>query len=132
MAEVAAYLNQEGFKPPKRAQRFNGQMVAGLLAKGLRSGPRPRAVGAGNLLQEGEWLLSDLARRLDMPQATLHRWRKVGWVRARKLPVAGGHWALWADAQELERLNRLRRFRRTWLEKSPPAALTTPGNPDDR
>ena len=107
-------------------------MVAGFLAKGGRSGPRPRALAAGDLLKQGEWLLSDLARHLDMPSATLHRWRKGGWVHARKLPIPGGHWALWADARELDRMTRLRAYRRTWLEKSPPLELTTPGRKDDQ
>jgi hypothetical protein len=126
MGQVAQCLNHEGFRPPKRALRFSGAMVAGFLAKDGRSGPRPRALAAGTLLQKGEWLLSDLARHLGMPSATLHRWRKVGWVHARKLPVPGGHWAIWADKTELKRLGRLRRFRRGWFIKSPPADLTTP------
>jgi hypothetical protein len=87
---------------------------------------------AGGLLQKGEWLLSDLARKLNMPAATLHRWRKVGWVHARKLPVPGGHWAIWADRTELKRMARLRQFRRSWLIKSPPLDLTTPNRPDDK
>lgn len=132
MAEVAARLNEDGFQPPKRAKRFTSNMIAGFLAKGGRSGPRPQALAAGALLKQDEWLLSDLARRLDMPAATLHRWRKGGWVHARKLPVPGGHWALWADARELERMTRLRAYRRTWLEKSPPLELTTPGRKDDQ
>jgi hypothetical protein len=126
MGQVAQCLNHEGFRPPKRALRFSGAMVAGFLAKDGRSGPRPRALAAGTLLQKGEWLLSDLARHLGMPSATLHRWRKVGWVHARKLPVPGGHWAIWADKAELRRLGRLRRFRRGWFIKSPPPDLTTP------
>ena len=51
-----------------------------------------------------------------MPQATLHRWRRVGWVRARKLPVAGGAWVLWADAEEQRRLRQLRQTPRGWSE----------------
>ena len=39
-----------------------------------------------------------------MPQATLHRWVRVGWVHARKLPTPGGHWVIWADADELDRM----------------------------
>jgi hypothetical protein len=126
MAQVAACLNQEGFRPPKRAKHFSTGMIAGFLAKAGRSGPRPRALIAGDLLRQGEWLLTDLARKLNMPPATLHRWRKVDWVRARKLPVPGGHWAIWADDEELERMTRLRRYRRSWLEKSIPVELTTP------
>jgi DNA invertase Pin-like site-specific DNA recombinase len=126
MAAVAECLNQEGFHPPKRAARFTGAMVSGFLSKGGRSGPRPQALSAAGLLQKGEWLLTDLARRLDMPSATLHRWRKVGWVHARKLPVPGGHWALWADGAELKRLSRLRGYSRKRRDEPIPAELTTP------
>jgi DNA invertase Pin-like site-specific DNA recombinase len=126
MAAVAECLNQEGFHPPKRAARFTSAMVSGFLAKGGRSGPRPRALSAAGLLQKGEWLLTDLARRLGMPSATLQRWRKVGWVQARKLPVPGGHWALWADGAELKRLARLRSYSRKRRDELIPAELTTP------
>jgi DNA invertase Pin-like site-specific DNA recombinase len=126
MAAVAECLNQEGFHPPKRAERFTSAMVAGFLAKGGRSGPRPQVLSAAGLLQKGEWLLTDLARQLGMPSATLHRWRKVGWVHARKLPVPGGHWALWANAAELKRLTRLRRYARKRRDEPIPAKLTTP------
>jgi DNA invertase Pin-like site-specific DNA recombinase len=126
MACVAECLNQEGFHPPKRAERFNSAMVAGFLSKGGRSGPRPQALSAAGLLQKGEWLLTDLARQLGMPSATLHRWRKVGWVQARKLPVPGGHWALWADNAEMKRLTRLRRHHRARRDQPIPAELTTP------
>lgn len=126
MAAVAESLNQEGFRPPKRATRFSKDMVAGFLAKGGRSGPRPVALSATGLLHKGEWLLTDLARHLRMPSATLHRWRKVGWVHARKLLVAGGHWALWADAAELKRLARLRGHQRPRRDQPIPTELTTP------
>jgi DNA invertase Pin-like site-specific DNA recombinase len=132
MASVAEHLNQEGFRPPKRAKQFSASMIAGFLAKGGRSGPRPRALAAAGLLGQDEWLLSDLARKLNMPTATMHSWRQLGWVRARKLPVPGGHWALWADKVELDRMMRLRQFRRGWLVKSPPLDLTTPGAPVDK
>jgi DNA invertase Pin-like site-specific DNA recombinase len=132
MASVAKHLNDEGFRPPKRAKQFSSAIVAGFLAKKGRSGPRPRALNAGGLLRKSEWLLSDLARELHMPAATLHRWRQVGWVYSRKLPVPGGHWAIWADRKELKRMARLRRFRRSWLVKSPPSELTTPKRPDDQ
>ena len=126
MAAVAECLNEEGFRPPKRATRFSKDMVAGFLAKDGRSGPRPVALSAKGLLHKREWLLTDLARHLSMPSATLHRWRKVGWVHARKLPVAGGHWALWADAAELKRLDRLRKHHRVRRDQPLPTELTTP------
>jgi DNA invertase Pin-like site-specific DNA recombinase len=126
MAQVAQCLNEEGFHPPKRARRFTMSMIAGFLAKGGRSGPRPRVLSSKGLLRRGEWLLSDLARELQMPSATLHSWRKMGWVQARKLPVAGGHWALWAAGPELKRLTRLRQFQRTRRDLPIPSELTRP------
>jgi DNA invertase Pin-like site-specific DNA recombinase len=132
MASVAKHLNDEGFRPPKRAERFTLCIVAGFLAKSGRSGPRPRALNTDGLLRKGELLLSDLARQLNMPTATLHRWRRVGWVHSRKLPVPGGHWAIWADRTELKRMARLRQFRRSWLVKSPPLDLTTPKRPSNK
>jgi DNA invertase Pin-like site-specific DNA recombinase len=124
--QIAEQLNEEGCRPPKRCKRFNGAMIARLLSKEKRSGPRPRAIASGQLLGDSEWLLSDLARELSMPSATLQRWRRVGWVQARKLPVAGGHWAIWADEEELERMRRLRKHPRGWSEELVLKALTTP------
>lgn len=126
LAQVADCLNQEGFHPPKRAERFTMSMVAGFLAKKGLSGPRPRALSAAGMLHKGEWLLTDLARQLGMPSATLHRWRRVGWVHARKLPVPGGHWAIWAAGTELKRLARLRRFHRVRRDQAIPEELTIP------
>jgi hypothetical protein len=126
LAEVAARLNEEGFRPPKRSQTFTSGIVTRLLAKGGRRGSRPHALADGQLLGRDEWLLSDLARHLGMPQATLHRWIRVGWVHARKLPTPGGHWAIWADADELARMTRLRNCPRGWSEEPILAELTKP------
>jgi DNA invertase Pin-like site-specific DNA recombinase len=126
LAEVAERLNAEGFHPPKRSATFTGGILAGLLAKRGRSGPRPRAVERSGVLQEHERLLPDLARQLSMPLATLHRWIRVGWVTARKLPTPGGHWAIWADAEELERMTRLRTCPRGWGDHDAFQELTKP------
>ena len=61
-----------------------------------------------------------------MPIATFHKWQRLGWVHSRKVPVAAGRWALWADAEALERLRQLRASQRTWPEPRYPQALTTP------
>ena len=126
LADVAEQLNREGFHPPKRSPIFTKGILAGLLSKRGRSGPRPRAVAERRHLSEHEWLLSDLARKLDMPQPTLHRWIRVGWVHARKLRTPGGHWVIWADTDELERLTRLRTCPRGWSDKPVLNQLTKP------
>jgi len=130
LAEVAEQLNREGFRPPKRSSIFTNGILTSLLAKRDRSGPRPRAV-AELPLGEHEWLLTDLARKLEMPQATLHRWIRVGWVHARKLPTPGGHWTIWADADELDRMARLRTCPRGWSDEPVLAELTKPKARDD-
>ncbi len=65
-----------------------------------------------------------------MPIATLHTWQRLGWVHRRKVPVAAGRWALWADAEALERLRQLRAYQRTWPDPRDPQALTTPTRRD--
>lgn len=124
LAEVAERLNQEGFRPPKRSKIFKGSMIGSLLWKRGR-GERRQGCAESDLLEEHEWLLSDLARELGMPPETLHRWVRVGWVHARKLSTARGHWVIWADADELERLTRLRTCPRGWSDEPVFAQLTT-------
>jgi DNA invertase Pin-like site-specific DNA recombinase len=126
LTEVAEQLNREGFHPPKRSASFTSAILAGLLGKRGRTGPRPRVVGEPGVLGEHEWLLTDLARELAMPQATLHRWVRVGWVHARKLPTPGGHWVIWADADELDRMGRIRTCPRGWSDEPKFAQLTQP------
>ena len=129
MEEVARCLNAEGFHPPKRAERFSGGMVAGMLARQCEGGPRAKEGRVAAEPKKGEWLLAELARYLGMPQTTLHRWRKAGWVRARKLAVPGGLWAVLATGPERMRLTRLRRFQREKSNQPIPAELTTPAEP---
>jgi DNA invertase Pin-like site-specific DNA recombinase len=126
LAEMARCLNAEGFRPPKRAERFTGGMVAGFLARKDGKGGVAHRQRVAAALKRGEWLVGDLARHLEMPVVTLHHWRQVGWVRARKLHLGGGVWALWAPAVERRRLERLRRYQQENPNQPLPADLTTP------
>jgi DNA invertase Pin-like site-specific DNA recombinase len=128
MEAVAAALNAEGFRPPKCVERFTGGMVAGFLARKYAQAGEGRGRRVAKALKPGEWLLGDLARHLGMPQATLHHWRKAGWVRARKLPVAGGLWAVAATGAERRRLSRLRRYQQTKPNQEIPDALKRPSS----
>jgi DNA invertase Pin-like site-specific DNA recombinase/DNA-binding transcriptional MerR regulator len=126
LAEVAACLNAEGFHPPKQVERFTGQMVAGFLARKYAKEGQRVGRGRPTELRPGEWLLGDLARHLGMPATTLHHWRKLGWVRARKLSVAGGLWAMEATGEERKRLARLRRYQTKKPNQPIPRELTSP------
>jgi hypothetical protein len=126
MDEVAEALNAEGFHPPRYVERFTGGMIAGMLERKYARAGESHGVRVGQALQPGEWLLGDLARHLGMPAATLHHWRKAGWVRARKLAVPGGLWAIRATGAERKRLQRLRRYQQARPNQDIPAELKTP------
>ena len=134
-AQMAEHLNAEGFYPPKRTDRFTGAMIARLLRRRGLHGPRPWAMVAAEVLEPHEYWLSDLARELTMPNATLYKWQRWGWVHSRNVAEASGRLALWADADELERLRRLRAYPRQWPEPRYPQALIQPkerGSDGDR
>jgi hypothetical protein len=125
LREVASMLNAEGFRPPKRSQKFTaGTLSRFLRERGTRTGPLPRSVTHENHLQANEWWLCDLASHLKMPIATMHRWQRVGWVTSRKVQAAGNRWAIFADAEELDRLTLLRNTPRSWPNPYPPELIT--------
>ena len=124
--QIAARLNQEGFYPPKRTDRFTGEMLTRLLSQRGLHGRRPRAMIDGKLLETHEYWLTDLARQLNMPISTLHKWQRMGWVHSRKVAVATGRLVIWADEEELERLRQLRAYKRQWPEPRYPQALIEP------
>jgi len=127
LASTANVLNLEGFHPPKRATQFTAAILSRFLReRGIRSGPLPRGVSEGRHLQPHEWWLADLAAELQMPVATMHRWQRVGWVTSRKVAIAQGRWAIFADADELDRLRLLRAARRGWADEPYPRELITP------
>jgi DNA invertase Pin-like site-specific DNA recombinase len=130
LVEVAEQLNQEGFRPPKRAAVFTKSILTHLLWGRGSDGAHLQAVRDGGLLDKDEWLLSDLARQLKMPPVTLHRWIRAGWVHARKLPTSRGHWAIWADSDEQDRMIRLRNCPRGWADEPLFAQLTKPKKRD--
>jgi hypothetical protein len=124
---IAAILDREGFRPPKRASGFTAGMVRRLLHE-LRLRPRvPRASAPAAVLSPGEWWLHDLARAMGLSPHTLHGWRREGWLRARQVGGRGGPWAVWADASELDRLRALRECPRTWPYRERLAELRVPG-----
>jgi hypothetical protein len=128
--KIAETLNAEGFRPPKRAPRFTEAMLSRFLReRGTRTGPLPRSVTHEDHLQADESWLADLAAKLQMPIATMHRWQRVGWVTSRKVKDAGNRWAIFADADELDRLHRLRNSRRSWPNPYPPELITPKPQP---
>jgi DNA invertase Pin-like site-specific DNA recombinase len=125
LADIAATLNADGFHPPKRSRKFTPAILSCFLReRGVRIGPLPRGVSDNGRLEADEWWLADLAAKLAMPIATLHRWQRVGWVTSRKVTEAGGRWAIYGDADELVRLHRLRNAPRGWPQPYPTELIT--------
>ncbi len=126
LSEIAATLNADGFRPPKRSPRFTKGTLSGFLReREVRAGSAPHPVTDERHLAVDEWWLANLAAELRMPIATLHRWQRVGWLSARKVSAAGGRWAIHADDDELLRLRRLRDCPRG-RPRPYPRELTTP------
>lgn len=100
--EMIERLNQEGFRPPKRRQTFNREIVQSLRRQlGFQTRQLPKA---RDPLAEHEWWLPELAATLEMPSVTLSNWVRRGWVKARQKTTPPKHWIIWADEAELERL----------------------------
>ncbi|MBF0206213.1 MAG: hypothetical protein HQK53_04930 [Oligoflexia bacterium] len=122
-SKIAAQLNKEGWRPPKRRETFCAEQVASLLSKRLKVNYRPRYK---KKLKKGEWWLIDLSREIGIPEPTLYSWIRRGWIAARQPEGREGYWILWADKNEIERLKKLHTRKRSWSNELPPAELITP------
>jgi hypothetical protein len=121
-ARIAAQLNAEGFRPPKRTERLSQSMVCRLQVQlGLRHRER---LESRTGLQADEWRVGGLARHLEVPRDTVRRWQRVGWLHSYR--DADGYWILWADADEVARLRALHILPRTWENKERLAELQKP------
>lgn len=121
-AAIADRLNAEGFRPPRRGNRFKRAIVLWLMAKvGL---PRRERYGTTTGLGPDEYRPSSLARRLRVSRDVVRRWVRSEYVTTR--PDADGHHVIWADAAELRRLRALNRANRVGATPSRLAKLRTP------
>lgn len=121
-AQIAATLNAEHWRPPKRRATFNAGMVRSIFCRRNRATARPVAYD----LKPGEWRFGDLAHALQLPHPTLYTWMRRGWVNAKRLQIGQGRWILWADEQEVDRLRRLRACPKSWHNQPQAADLTRP------
>ncbi len=141
-AAIADRLNAEGYRPPKRRDRFGEQGLQQLLrrlggpgADGSGSHPGRPVPPDGHRqdgLGEDQWWLPDLARLLGMPTVTLFTWVQRGWVTAHQQPQPPRRWIIWADDAEVERLRQRRQrpagyyTRRRWVEEQAEHAQPAP------
>ena len=122
--KIADRLNEEGYRPPKRWEKFGRYGIGDLMHRlGVMAGKHTRTERQNALLNEDEWWLPRLALELGMPKVTLHDWVKRGWVKARQEQELQGRWIVWADEEELKRLRNLRALpngyhvrKKLWIE----------------
>jgi hypothetical protein len=112
-AELAARRNAEGFRPPKRTNRFTGAM--GLRRTARRGITRRARHGSAAGRGRHAYRPSGRARQLGVSRDTVRRWLRSGWRTARR--GADGHRVSWADGSELRRRRGLQRLPRTWEHK---------------
>jgi DNA invertase Pin-like site-specific DNA recombinase len=123
--KIAECLNQEGFRPPRRAKQYSADLVRQIASRGIRQKADKPAPSLS--LGKDEWLLGDLARELSIPVTTLYNWFRRGWLHAyRPTPQKGARLIAWADADERERLRRLHAFPLGFNKAQAAPELTTP------
>jgi DNA invertase Pin-like site-specific DNA recombinase len=102
-AAMAQRLNQAGYRPPKRCERFTGPIVQELLRQ-LHGQARQTRPAPPDGPGPTEWYLADLARTIGMPPVTLYHWLQRGWVIGRQEHQAPWRWIIQADASEVAHL----------------------------
>ena len=105
--QIADALNAEGFRPPKRTDRFTGEQVRALISQnGIPSGQkgRPAVLTA---LPSGQWSVPGLSAELGMPVPTIYTWIYRGWITASRAP-GSKNWIITADKKQLRELRERR------------------------
>lgn len=102
-AAIAQAATEAGYHAPRANESVSAQTIR-VLQQRLQVNPiRPRLRQSASLLPD-EWWPTDLARLLEMPRSSLHRWVKRGFVQARQLDDPVQRWVIWADEVERARL----------------------------
>jgi len=99
---IAEQLDEEGFKPPKRFERFGKHSVYEILNR-LGISRRKTKARYAKPLKDSEWYIPDLARELKVTRSTLRRWVLREWVKAYR-QEGSGRWVIRADSTEVDRL----------------------------
>jgi DNA invertase Pin-like site-specific DNA recombinase len=126
--DIAAILNREGWRPAKRRDTFNAQMVRHLLVKAGVAAPKYRRRKPQIARHSDEWTIRELAEHLGMPQATLYTWVQQGRLRSRLVKSGAGHAKLvHADKAAVASLKAMRATPMPWRRLPP--RRSTPVNP---
>ena len=122
-ARIAEILNAEGWRPAKRRNTFNAQMVHRLLLKSgaetIKYRRRPQQIER----LENEWTIRELADELDMPQPTLYTWVQKGRLSWRNVGSGSKRGVLVrADPETIATLKAIRATPPPWRRLPPKPA----------
>jgi DNA invertase Pin-like site-specific DNA recombinase len=124
---IAALLNQEGWRPPKRRDTFNAPMISRLLIKAGAAEPQRRRRRTLTDRKPDEWTIRELAEVIGMPQATLYSWVQKGRLRSRLVTVgSGGAKLIMADEETIANLKAIRATPIPWRRLPPPTHSKSP------
>jgi hypothetical protein len=124
--EIAARLNEEGFRAARGDGRFTADRVRQVISRLGLGRPKPATPGQNARLRPGEVWMTELACELNIPIPTLTTWCRKGWVHARKVMTPDPRWAVKIDTAERDRLCRLHAAHGSGMAHPYPASLTTP------
>jgi hypothetical protein len=128
-AKIAEILNQEGWRPAKRRDTFNTQMVRRLLVSAGAAAPKKYQHHQSRIERlPDEWTIRELAEKIGMPESTLYLWIQQRRLRSRSIPTAASRNKLiHADAAAIEALKAVRMTPAPWrrLPPSLPQSDTT-------
>jgi DNA invertase Pin-like site-specific DNA recombinase len=127
LADIAAVLNREGWRPAKRRDTFNAQMVRRLIAKAGLASPRQRRSKLEIPRQTDEWTIRELADHLGMRESTLYTWVQQGRLRSRVIKVGAARAKLLhADVAEITALQAILATPMPWRRRPPRYSTSTP------
>jgi hypothetical protein len=122
---IAAILNQEAWRPPKRRDTFNRVMVRRMLTAAGVVRPSPRRPRVLPERQPDEWTIGELAEELGVPQATLYSWVQCGRLPSQLVTTGGGRAKLVAaDAATIAHLKTIRATPPPWRRLPSPVRET--------
>jgi len=87
--EIAAILNDEGWRPPKRRDTFNGPMVRRILIGAGQIEARRRPPRIIPHRRPDEWTINELAAEIGAPTATIYCWVQKGRLSSRLVEAQG-------------------------------------------
>jgi DNA invertase Pin-like site-specific DNA recombinase len=126
-AKVAEILNQEAWRPAKRRDTFNAQMVRQLLTAAGVIEPAQRRERMLPGRRPDEWTIRELTEKLGIPQATVYNWVQNGRLPSRTVKAGAGSAKLvTADATTIANLKTMRATPLPWRRLPTPITETNP------